>query len=399
MTNTVPADALSRADSLLNGSPDPITPLNEINPEVPSEVSDVILHGMEVSQERRFSTAKEMQKTLRKAFTQMQEAMSAQTVAFSSPAVEHTSRIEQPLGAVESMPTPTNGADSEATRLRSDPSPFQPAEPIVQSGNVPADSLPKQSDIKTEVYSAGSMPVYTPVVESSPAAPPPDNSWGVSEPEPANDFSPDATTPNVNFDPASLPASPFGSNETFSTPAPSTEDDFSTRVEPTQSHPEPLPLVQPVAKPAAKKGSSKAIWVVGGLAALFIFGIVAAGVGWFVYSNYYAATAAVEPAPTPEPTLEAVPTPEPTLEAVTDTNSNTNSTIGLESNSNSNSNADLTTVEPTPVPESPTEVRDNTPTRSTQQTEVRRPATSKTNPVQPTSKPTPKKTNRTVILQ
>src|SRR5262249_17292894 len=58
MTNTVPADALTRADALLNGSPDSIRPLNELNPEVPREVSDVILHGMEVSQEKRFSDAK-----------------------------------------------------------------------------------------------------------------------------------------------------------------------------------------------------------------------------------------------------------------------------------------------------------------------------------------------------
>src|SRR6478672_10883651 len=85
MSNTVPADALTRADALLNGSPDPIQPLNELNPEVPSEVSEVILHGMEVSQEKRYGTAKEMQKTLRRAFSQMQEAMSAQTIAFASP--------------------------------------------------------------------------------------------------------------------------------------------------------------------------------------------------------------------------------------------------------------------------------------------------------------------------
>src|SRR4051812_29548317 len=97
MTNSVPADALSRADALLNGDADPIKPLNQINPEVPSEVSEVILHGMEVSQERRFSNAKEMQKALRKAFSQMQEAMSAQTIAFPTPEL-HSSRIEQPAG-------------------------------------------------------------------------------------------------------------------------------------------------------------------------------------------------------------------------------------------------------------------------------------------------------------
>src|SRR4029078_6606575 len=118
MTNTVPADALTRADALLNGDADPIKPLNQINPEVPSEVSEVILHGMEVSQERRFSNAKEMQKALRKAFSQMQEAMSAQTIAFPTPEL-HSSRIEQPAGAMHSAPAQMyEDADSKATQLR-----------------------------------------------------------------------------------------------------------------------------------------------------------------------------------------------------------------------------------------------------------------------------------------
>src|SRR5688572_16331457 len=83
LTNAVPADALTRADTMLNEMPDPIQPPYELNPEIPRGVSDVILKGMEVSQEKRYSTAKEMQKVLRKAFSQMQEAMSAQTVAFN----------------------------------------------------------------------------------------------------------------------------------------------------------------------------------------------------------------------------------------------------------------------------------------------------------------------------
>ena len=62
---------------MLNGLPDPINAISELNPEVPPSVSDVVLRGMEVSQDRRFETAREMQKTLRKAFAEMQQAMSA----------------------------------------------------------------------------------------------------------------------------------------------------------------------------------------------------------------------------------------------------------------------------------------------------------------------------------
>src|SRR5688572_30625708 len=83
MTNVVPADALTRADAMLNELRDPIEPPHKLNPEIPSAVSEVILKGMEVSQEKRFPNARDMQKALRRAFTQMQEAMSAQTVAFN----------------------------------------------------------------------------------------------------------------------------------------------------------------------------------------------------------------------------------------------------------------------------------------------------------------------------
>jgi serine/threonine protein kinase len=60
LTGSVPPDALTRADSLINGMPDPIKPINELNPEVSKEVSDVILSGMSISQEKRYKTAREI---------------------------------------------------------------------------------------------------------------------------------------------------------------------------------------------------------------------------------------------------------------------------------------------------------------------------------------------------
>src|SRR5262249_39175971 len=85
MTNVVPVDALSRADSMLNGMPDPIHKISDLTPEISPAVSAVILQGMEVSQEKRFATARDMQKALRKADTAMQEAMAAQTMVYSGP--------------------------------------------------------------------------------------------------------------------------------------------------------------------------------------------------------------------------------------------------------------------------------------------------------------------------
>jgi hypothetical protein len=67
LTNIVPPDSLNRADVLLNDSPDPVKLICEINPEVSREISEIIHRGMAVSQEKRFSGAREMQKALRDA--------------------------------------------------------------------------------------------------------------------------------------------------------------------------------------------------------------------------------------------------------------------------------------------------------------------------------------------
>jgi len=283
MTNTVPADALTRADALLNGSPDPIVALDQINPEVPREVSDVILYGMEVSQERRFGTAKEMQKTLRKAFSQMQEAMSAQTIAFTAPGSgDGSSKIEQPLGVVHgSQPSQSfaNGADSEATRVRSEPSVSVPVESPAYSAQTDNGGV-RQSDVKTEVYHAGSAPLYTPSEPSydepvEPSAPAHEDNWNASPVAPADDFSPDATRPNIAYD-AGIPSSPFVAGETFSQPADDAQDPFATRTPEPEIQQAPIQQPsRPVIAPAAPKKKSKAPLVVGALAALFIFGVVA----------------------------------------------------------------------------------------------------------------------------
>jgi serine/threonine protein kinase len=409
MTNTVPADALTRADALLNGSPDPIVALDQINPEVPREVSDVILHGMEVSQEKRFGTAKEMQKTLRKAFSQMQEAMSAQTIAFTAPGSgDGSSKIEQPVVAHTSQASSSfaNGADSEATRVRSEPSVSVPVESPAYGGQI--DGGVRQSDVKTEVFHAGSTPLYTPSEPTydapvAPATPAQEDNWDASPVTPTDNFAPDATRPNIAYD-AGVPSSPFVAGETFSQPAEEVQDPFATRTPEPQIQEAPIQQPsRPVVAAVAPKKKSKAPLVVGALAALFIFGVVAVAGGWFVYSNYYA-NAAVEASPTPEPTLEIAPTPEPTLEAITNTNSNTSiAETDTNSNANANSNSDIIAVEPTPSQYEPTEPRD-TPNTKPQRTEVKRNTTATTtttkgNPGQPTGKSTPKKSNRTVIMQ
>jgi hypothetical protein len=367
----------------------------------------VILHGMEVSQEKRFSNAKEMQKSLRKAFSQMQEAMSAQTIAFSTPAEVPSSRIEQPVGIAHTAPPQKfEDADSQATQIRDDstsnpnrtPSiPVLPTQDATAQYNGPVESPVRQADVKTEVYNAGSTPLYTPsetpsIPNDIPAVSSETTDWSSLKDSPNGEFSADATVANMAFG-ASAPSTPFTADETFSAPSRTTDESFATRTESTKQDSQSFSSPRPVVQPTQKKKSSKAIWVVGGLAVLFIMGIVAAGAGWFVYNNYYA-SAAVAPTPSPEPTFEMTPTPEPTLEAIT--NSNTNTTTS-ELGTNTNTNSEVLTVAPTPTPETETPAREPGQ-RPTPQIEARKtPGKANTAPV--ATKPTTNKSDRTVILQ
>jgi serine/threonine protein kinase len=128
MTNVVPVDALSRADALLGGKKDPIVPLNEINPEIPEVVSNVILKGISIRQDERFNTASEMQRSLRRAYNHG-------NIPPADPAVP----------SVE--PAKAAGAQAAADTFRSKP---EPTAPVVAAE-------PKQAFIETAIMSADDM--------------------------------------------------------------------------------------------------------------------------------------------------------------------------------------------------------------------------------------------------
>lgn len=299
MTNVVPADALSRADIMLNGLPDPIQPPHELNPEIPTAVSEVILKGMEVSQERRFATAREMQKALRRAFTRMQEAMAAQTVAFnlgdiattepSISQVEETRLVPPDASAVAASETPMvaddGDLDFDATLA------FDPVENLEQA---------QHGGVRSEVFS--------PTVET--------NGGGVSIPE-------------VLDEPDDL-------HDSFVTViAGSNVSESADSVH--EIPPAPASAVAVAAVPP-KKGS-RVFAVLGGLLALLVLGAGAATAGWYFYTNYYAAAVVVEPSPSPEPTVAETPLPvttETVVDSNTATETNTNSTVVESVDTNSN---------------------------------------------------------------
>ena len=435
MTNSVPVDALSRADSLLNERPDPIRPLTEINPEIAPDISAIILKGMEVSQEKRWPNARDMQKALRKAYSQVQSAMSAHTVAFNAQtdlppgAAEHYGKSVPPSESLERE----QGKDSELpTRINSTPGiSSQPGQPANGSNfetsvSPPVDSLPKQSDIKTEVFLAGSTPFAADIPqEPLPSEPEPVFPSYPSQPEEkpyvqenfaeTSDFSSapehvgDATVPNVSYDQSygqeNAGAQEVASPEFFTTPNVNYGNQETPEYSPSDYNSQPRNDYQQQPKAAsaavgaasssprqqaAPKKKSKALLIVGVLGVLFILALGAAGAGWFVYENYYA-TASTEPSP--EPTFEPSPSPEPTQESVFSDNTNSNTDT---------SNVNLATPTPEPTvestPERPREETPDTPDRPrpepTKKVQIRPSNT-------PSAKPTPKKTepDRTKILQ
>lgn len=425
LTNTVPPDALSRADSMLNGLPDPITPLSELNPEITSAVSEVILRGMEVSQEKRFSTAREMQKALRKAYSQIQDAMTAKTVVFNS-SVNATA--ETPDLTDDNVAVTTNTAAEVAAPKDEPLIDFDATiafDPMADSASV------RQADVQTEVFLAGSNSLPIPE-QSIPVAeiPLPQADYGMAGkfstnpgnvdtdfPSYENEYAADSTSPNFAFDSdstAAKEADDFTVNdeyrdsgvaaqpEAFATVAASASQFQSSTADAYVSTPAPPPVAVQAA-PAKKKSSAKMFVIVGGLFALLILGAVVAAGAWFIYNNYANTITETEPTPSPEESIEPSPSPEPSVEAIVETNTNTNSNTSdiADSNTNSSTNNDDLTVAPTPAPTVETTRPDTTPvSRPTPQVVIKN---TPTRPQQtPGTKATPKpkpRDDRTVILQ
>jgi serine/threonine protein kinase len=165
LANAVPPDALTRADALLANLPDPLRSLTEMNGEISEAISAAIIKGMDMNQDRRYESARMMQKVLRRAYNKMQESMSAETIAFG---IEGTSLPE--------VASPDAKTEVGINLVNSD------VDDLVDNISVPTETpeLPVEdmSGEKTEVFNAAviqnlenseSDPV--PEVESEPVTP------------------------------------------------------------------------------------------------------------------------------------------------------------------------------------------------------------------------------------
>ncbi len=135
LANSIPCEALTRADAMLGGKPDPIVPLNELNPEVPAAVSEVLLKGMALRQNERFATASEMQRALRRAYNRGQ---------VDAP----TPKADTPTARLETAPVVAAPAVAEATPN---------FDATIKVDDFVSQPQSRQADVKTAVMSASDL--------------------------------------------------------------------------------------------------------------------------------------------------------------------------------------------------------------------------------------------------
>lgn len=435
LSNRVPPDALTRADALLADQPDPLRPLTELNGEVSEIISDTIQRGMELNQDKRFPSAREMQKKLRKAYNELQQSMSAETVAFNVADLEGSDdgiageKTEVILGGIPGFPEPA-GTPSQPAAFDADKA------EMIDAGGRPDIAEPEpDSDIgdKTEVMSE--IPVYVeeePSTEDLPSAPPGMGSYETSEDlsdasESAGEFATsedfaaddyasddrddeagglDATVAGIGIGESLRDGGTFTgfsadqeSNEASDADAPESSgftEEFSAgdvdggeADEPEEEKaPESVVTAAAAGSAQAGQGSStgKYIGILLGLAAVLILVLGSAlAAGWYFLSGGIGGGDQ-----TPDPTPAVTPFDEITPEI-------TPEVTPVES-------PELTPEElPSPVEEATPGGSTTTPTprRTPGRTPVRTPAKTPVRTPPPTPKPTPKKTPRTLptILQ
>lgn len=454
LTNVVPPDALSRADFLLSGKQDPIVPINEVNSEIPKAISDVVLQGISISQDKRFADAREMQRVLRETYAKLQTDENEKTIAFSleneeivvsgaaatvledktdqfpAAANEQTAAKEAmgaktiPFGMMEngtaesSLPPAKNASDTVQIQNFDATVRMDKAKPEVSSTTPPLESAPvtnvaaPQLGIKTQVFgddfgtNGYSENNQTPL----PADVPNDKtaSFIQVDDQPAEiDFA--QTQANIAFD--SVPEVPHSKTENYA--AESNEQAFASPNAPVNydsqpSRPVQAPPVRTVQKQEKKKSKGFLLAILGTLFALLVLG----GAGGFAAWYYLTPTGTSEATntATPAPTVEETPVPTATPEQANTNTGNISNSEVVASNSADNSTVNAAT--PTPEPNkaetssSPTTAPTTatvTPTRPTQQqqqqqtTKTQRQTTTTT--TRQNNKKTEQKTRGTIIPQ
>src|SRR5690606_18081831 len=120
VTAKTPIDALERSIYMLEGKEDPPLPPHEVNADIPVEVSNVIMRGLEIKREDRFESASMMRQVLKTSLVLIEERKAEEA--------------QQPVARTTQLPE---------LETFSNPDPVPAAEPAVAfNGNGVADISP-----------------------------------------------------------------------------------------------------------------------------------------------------------------------------------------------------------------------------------------------------------------
>ncbi len=114
LTDTPPVEAVKRAVEIWDGKPDPLQSPNDINTQVPKEVSDFIMKSMEINRDDRFVSAAEMRNALKQIGSAGSSQSSQKTAImnfapeqFTSPQNDVTKEINSESDSVRTIAAPS----------------------------------------------------------------------------------------------------------------------------------------------------------------------------------------------------------------------------------------------------------------------------------------------------
>ncbi len=115
LTNLIPADTLSRAGDMLEGLPDPMRHVSEVNPLIPRPIGDVIMKGVALRMEQRHANAREMRLRIREAYSASQELLGAVKPSINAALKQANSDLSVTL--VDTPEKAPHGFSSQATEV------------------------------------------------------------------------------------------------------------------------------------------------------------------------------------------------------------------------------------------------------------------------------------------
>ena len=139
MTGYTPHDALARAAAVVDGSPDPLVPANEVNPQVPPAVAAVLTRAMALKRDQRPATAADMRAALQKMRRTVTAVGSAEPTVVVQPAQGDTIPREPAVRAAPPTPAVTQPlAALSPPRVTLESAPGLPTSPMEAEARAPS---------------------------------------------------------------------------------------------------------------------------------------------------------------------------------------------------------------------------------------------------------------------